>query len=107
MVHVYGGISFQHDERAKRAAVGLLTRSHERRLNGAGAWRMADAPADYMEQMLGGIVAFRIAMRRTLAKSKLSQNRETRDYLGAIAGLRASGQEAIAEQMVKRLPSDG
>ncbi|MEF9605514.1 FMN-binding negative transcriptional regulator [Paracoccus sp. PXZ] len=24
VVHVYGGISFQHDERAKRAAVGLL-----------------------------------------------------------------------------------
>ena len=27
VVHVYGGISFQHDTQAKRAAVGLLTRS--------------------------------------------------------------------------------
>lgn len=104
VVHVYGGITFQHDEHAKRAAVGLLTRNHERRLNGPEAWRMADAPADYLQQMLGGIVAFRIAVRRTLAKSKLSQNREARDYLGAIAGLQASGHEALAERMARRLP---
>ncbi|QLH14033.1 FMN-binding negative transcriptional regulator [Paracoccus pantotrophus] len=106
VVHVHGGIAFQHDEHAKRAAVGLLTRSHERRVNGAEAWRMADAPADYMQQMLAGIVAFRIAIRRTLAKSKLSQNREARDYHGAIAGLRASGREAMAEAMARRRPKD-
>ena len=64
---------------------------------------MADAPADYMEQMLGSIVAFRIDVHRTLAKSKLSQNREQRDYLGAIAGLRATGHETLAEQMANRL----
>ena len=57
-VHVYGAIAFQHDDRAKRAAVGLLTRTHERRVNGEGAWRMADAPADYMAQMLAHISPF-------------------------------------------------
>ena len=103
VVHIHGSISFQHDTHAKRAAVGLLTRIHERRVNGKAAWRMADAPADYMEQMLGSIVAFRIDVRRTLAKSKLSQNREERDYLGAIAGLRATGHEELAEQMEHRL----
>lgn len=103
VVHVYGGISFRHDTQAKRAAVGLLTRTHERRVNGANAWRMADAPADYLEQMLGNIVAFRIDVKRTLAKSKLSQNREARDYQGAISGLRATGHEAVAEKMERRL----
>ena len=103
VVHVYGEITFQHDEHAKRAAVGLLTRIHERRLNGKDAWRMADAPEDYMQQMLGNIVAFRIKVRRTLAKSKLSQNRDDRDYLGAITGLRASGHEPLAERMEQRL----
>jgi transcriptional regulator len=102
VVHVYGEITFQHDEHAKRAAVGLLTRNHERRLNGKNAWRMADAPADYMQQMLGNIVAFRIKVWKTLAKSKLSQNREERDYLGAITGLRATGQERVAEHMERR-----
>ncbi len=49
--------------------------------------------------MLGSIVAFRIEVRRTLAKSKLSQNREERDYRGAIAGLRATGHERLADRM--------
>src|SRR5690606_28146866 len=43
--HIHGHISFQHDSQTKRSAVGLLTRLHERRLNGTAAWRMADAPA--------------------------------------------------------------
>jgi transcriptional regulator len=103
VVHAYGAISFQHDEQSKRTAVGLLTRNHERRLNGKDAWRMADAPTDYMQQMIGNIVAFRIQVRRTLAKSKLSQNRAERDYLGAIKGLQDSGQDALAQQMERRL----
>jgi transcriptional regulator len=101
VVHAYGPISFQHDTHAKRAAVGLLTRLHERRLNGEDAWRMADAPADFMEQMLGNIVAFRIVVRTMLAKSKLSQNRDDRDHAGAVAGLRTSGHDAIARTMEK------
>lgn len=54
--------------------------------------------------MLDGIVALRIELRRVLAKSKLSQNREARDYLGAVAGLRASGQDALAQRMESRIP---
>ena len=103
VVHSYGNITFQHDEQMKRAAVGLLTRIHERRLNGADAWRMADAPNDYMEQMLGEIVAFRVAVVRVLAKSKLSQNRESRDYRGAIDGLRTSGHANMAARMAIKL----
>ncbi len=102
VVHVYGGITFQHDTQTKRAAVGLLTRLHERRVNGDAGWRMRDAPADYMDQMLGNIVAFRIAVRRTLAKSKLSQNREAGDHAGAVAGLDAAGAAAMAARMRRR-----
>jgi transcriptional regulator len=102
VVHAYGAITWQHDEQAKRAAVGLLTREHERKLNGKAAWRMSDAPADYMQQMLGNIVAFRIKVSRTLAKSKLSQNREERDYRGAVEGLRNSGHESVADRMEQR-----
>ncbi len=101
-VHIHGTITFQHDDHARRAAVGLLTRIHERRLNGADAWRMTDAPADYIDGMLTSIVAFRIEVHRTLAKSKLSQNREERDYLGAVEGLRASGHEGMAARMERR-----
>lgn len=106
VVHVYGTITFQHDEHAKRAAVGLLTRNHERRLNGENAWRMADAPTDYMDRMLGGIVAFRMTVTKVLAKSKLSQNRETRDYLGAVEGLVTSGHPEMAARMASLVTDD-
>jgi transcriptional regulator len=102
VVHVHGTIAFQHDEPSKRSAVALLTRVHERRVNGDKAWKMADAPADYLETMLANIVAFRITTTKVEAKSKLSQNREARDHAGAIEGLRAAGSGALAVEMAKR-----
>ncbi|MCC5986363.1 MAG: FMN-binding negative transcriptional regulator [Pararhodobacter sp.] len=104
VVHVHGDITFQHDARTKRAAVGLLTSRQERRLNGDAAWRMSDAPADFMKAMLDAIVAFRISVRRTIAKSKLSQNRDPRDHRGAVEGLRAAGNANLAEKMARRGP---
>ncbi|MFN3938761.1 MAG: FMN-binding negative transcriptional regulator [Gemmobacter sp.] len=106
-VHMAGKIVFRHDDRSKRAAVGLLTRHHERRLNGDAAWRMADAPRDWMETMLAAIVAFRIAVTQVIGKAKLSQNRDGRDHAGAVAGMRASGQDAVAGRMARRLARDG
>lgn len=102
VVHVYGRLDFQHDDHAKRAAVGLLTRMHERALNGAQAWRMADAPPEYLQQMLAGIVAFRLGVTRVLAKAKLSQNRDARDHLGTVEGLRAAGHPEMAARMAAR-----
>ncbi|GGA65266.1 FMN-binding negative transcriptional regulator [Pelagibacterium lentulum] len=102
VVHVHGIITFQHDERSKRAAIGLLTRDQERRVNGDKAWKMADAPADYMLDMIAKIVAFRISVTRTIAKSKLSQNRDQRDFDGAVEGLKAHGDQALAERMVTK-----
>lgn len=107
VVHMHGEITFSHEERDKRAAVGLLTRTQERRRNGNKAWRMADAPADYMARMLASIVALRIDVTRIAAKSKLSQNREERDYLGAIDGLRAAGNQALADRMAARIVGGG
>ncbi|MTH66713.1 FMN-binding negative transcriptional regulator [Paracoccus shanxieyensis] len=102
VVHVHGTISFQHDEPSKRAAVGLLTRDHERKLNGKAAWRMADAPADYMTDMLGAIVAFRIAVTKVAAKSKLSQNREPRDHAATAEHLDARGFSGLAGRMKRQ-----
>ncbi|TVR09481.1 MAG: FMN-binding negative transcriptional regulator [Salinarimonadaceae bacterium] len=104
VVHVYGVIAFQHDDHAKRVAVAQLTRIHERRLNGKSGWRMADAPPDYVDEMLRNIVAFRIEPTRILAKSKLSQNREARDYAGVVEGLEASGREELSRIMESRRP---
>lgn len=104
VAHVHGRIVFDHSDHAKRAAVALLTRDHERRANGDAAWRMTDAPADYIDQMLGMIVAFRIDIDRIVAKSKLSQNREDADHAGVVADFEATGHHALADRMRRDRP---
>ncbi|MCO4847565.1 MAG: FMN-binding negative transcriptional regulator [Yoonia sp.] len=96
VVHVHGRISFSHDRKSKLAVVGLLTKVLETRTNGDAAWRMADMPADFMEEKLNGIVAFDIHPTRILGKSKLSQNKSDADRLGAAQALEPS---LIAAQM--------
>lgn len=105
VAHVHGPIRFQHDDHAKRAAVALLTARHERRVNGARGWRMADAPDEFISGMLDAIFALRITPRRVLAKSKLSQNRELRDVESVITDLEARGESATAAAM-RRLQPD-
>lgn len=102
VVHIYGRLAFSFDEKSKRAAVGLLTQHHEKLTNEQAAWRMADAPKDYMQNMLANIVAFKMTVTRIVAKSKLSQNREAADLQGAITGLERRGHHEIAQQMQKR-----
>lgn len=80
VVHVHGRIGFQHDEKAKRAVVGRLTTRFERETNADAAWKMADAPADFMTEQLQAIVGIRIDIDRLEAKSKLSQNRAPEDF---------------------------
>lgn len=80
VVHMHGELYFKHSDKEKIAAVGLLTQLHETRLNGDNAWKMRDAPKDYMKSMLDGIVAIEFCINRIEAKSKLSQNREKIDY---------------------------
>lgn len=105
VVHVAGAITFQHDDKAKRAVVGRLTRDHETRMNGDAAWRMADAPRDYMEGMLAAIVAFRIDITGIAAKAKLSQNREAVDHAGVVSSFAARGLDVMAARM--RRDSEG
>lgn len=99
VVHVYGTIAFRHDEKARRAAVGRLTRALETRTNGPEAWRMADAPADYMAAMLAGIVAFRLTVTRVIAKSKLSQNRDPVDFDSVARSFADRGLGTLAGRM--------
>jgi transcriptional regulator len=102
VVHVHGHLTFDHSDHAKRAAVALLTRDHERRVDPDAPWRMSDAPPDYIDTMLTAIIALRLTPSRILAKSKLSQNREPRDHAGAAEGLRRTGHTDLADRMSRR-----
>ena len=93
-VQARGVLQVNDDREAVRRVVHALTTRHE--ATQAAPWAMADAPADYIEQMLGMIVAIELPIRMLVGKMKLSQNRGLADRLGVEAGLAAMGDMAAA-----------
>jgi transcriptional regulator len=77
------------DERdALRAHVAELSDRHESGF--AEPWHVDDAPADYMERQLKGIVGLRFTIDELEGKLKLSQNRSEADRCSVAAALSAS-----------------
>jgi transcriptional regulator len=95
VVHVHGRARAFDDRAALRALLDRLTQEHER--GQAAPWSIADAPAEYVEQLLGAIVGIEIEVERLEGKWKMSQNRPAADRLGVAGGLqRQGGDEAQA-----------
>lgn len=101
VVHVHGKIKFLTDTKIKLAALGRLTKSMEEKTNGNAAWKMSDAPKDYLIEMLEKIVVFEIEITRIEAQSKLSQNREKNDFDGVIDALSQRGENQMVESMLR------
>ncbi|WP_336003315.1 FMN-binding negative transcriptional regulator [Acinetobacter pittii] len=98
VVHAYGKVTIRDDERYVRGVVARLTRTHEAS-QPAAPWKMSDAPKDYLEPMLKAIVGIEIEITKLQGKSKLGQNKERRDILGAADGLSKFGHQTIANAM--------
>lgn len=91
-VHVRGHYVV-HDERDwKLALVTRLTVHHESQFE--APWSVDDAPTDYLEAMLKGIVGIEIEITSIQAKRKLNQIRSAADLAGTIAGLTVVGGES-------------
>jgi transcriptional regulator len=90
-VHASGPLEVFDDPERLRGLLGRLT---ERREAGrAEPWALADAPEDYLQGMLRGVVGFSLRISRLEGKWKLSQNRSAEDRAGVVLGLE---QEAPA-----------
>ncbi|MVV47467.1 FMN-binding negative transcriptional regulator [Pseudomonas sp. PB120] len=87
-VHAYGTAEVFTDAERLRNLVNALTDRHE--AGRAQPWKVADAPADYIDGMLKAIVGFALPIQRLEGKRKLSQNRNTADIAGVREGLAAS-----------------
>jgi len=98
VAHVYGRVTIPDDERYVRGMVARLTRIHEAKQ--ADPWKMTDSPKDYIDTMLKMIVGIEIEITRLVGKSKLSQNKEVRDIVGAGYALKAQGNNVIGEAML-------
>ena len=66
-----------------------------------GDWNINNVSSSFMTAMLNEIVGFRIVVSRTIAKSKLSQNREKEDINNVYKELKSKGFEFLANSMKK------
>lgn len=94
-VHAYGTAKAVHDAAWLRQMVEDLTNRHEQ--GRADPWRVSDAPAEYVDKLIGAIVGVEIPVTRLIGKWKLSQNRSVADRQGVVAGLERDGAKAQAD----------
>jgi len=99
-IHAHGTVRFFHERERLLDVVTRLTDRHE----GARAhpWKVSDAPADYVDGLLEGIVGVELAITRLEGKWKASQNRSEADRRGVEEGLRAEGLGAMASLVSDR-----
>jgi transcriptional regulator len=90
VVHLHGTIEIHDDHSWKHRLVSELTEHNESRVKDSErpeAWAVSDAPAEFVDQQLRGIVGVQLTVSSVEAKRKLSQNRPTGDRDGVIEGL--------------------
>ncbi|WP_348267427.1 FMN-binding negative transcriptional regulator [Edaphobacter paludis] len=85
VVHVYGPLKVIEDPAWLIEHLNALTTIHESTL--PAPWQVSDAPADYVESLLNGIVGLELPIERIEGKWKASQNRSERDRVGIVEGL--------------------
>lgn len=105
VVHAHGPLRAIEDRAWLRAFVERLTNRYES--GRPEPWRVTDAPDDYIEGMLKGIVGIEIPIARLEGKWKVSQNRPAADREGIVTGLRAGGHalgSAMAALVVGAAP---
>lgn len=71
-------------------------------------WRVDDAPPEFIDGLLKGIVGVELVVERLEGSWKMSQNRPAEDRAGVVGGLRARGDEesrAVAELVENASPN--
>jgi transcriptional regulator len=85
VVHAYGNL--RTIEKAEWLSNHLWELTSQRESAAAVPWKVTDAPAEFIESMLKGIVGLELTITRLEGKWKMSQNRSERDRRGVIRGL--------------------
>jgi transcriptional regulator len=98
-VHAYGTLEVFDDPEQLLDVVTRLTDRHEAARS--RPWAVSDAPSDFVQGMLKGIVGITLRITRLEGKVKMSQNRPPADQQGVIAGLRADGRSDVAESVAR------
>jgi transcriptional regulator len=100
VVHVHGELVARDDPAWVEQLVRDLTELNESSL--PEQWSVDDAPPDYIDKMVRGIVGVELLVDALEGKRKLSQNRSAEDVAGILIGLdatRGRGAASIADAM--------
>ena len=99
-VHVHGTVSLIDNAQWVEDLVTDLTILNES--DQEDPWQVGDAPREFIEKQLKGIVGVEVLIERIEGKAKLSQNRSTPDVQGVIDGLdKEFGQQSLINQIKK------
>jgi transcriptional regulator len=98
-VQAYGTLEAFDDPARLLAVVTRLTERNE--TPRAQPWAVSDAPDDFVQGMLRGIVGIALPIVRLEGKVKMSQNRPAADIAGVVDGLQADGQDGLAAAVVR------
>lgn len=107
VVHAHGLPVVIEDKGWLLNHLNQLTDLHE--ANQAHQWKVSDAPPDYIERMMEGIVGIEIPISNIAGKWKVSQNRAEPDKRGVVAGLLAKnsvGSEEMAAWVSRGISPD-
>jgi transcriptional regulator len=107
-VHLTGRLTVHRDPEWLRTLVSRLTRRHEEPR--AQPWAVTDAPPEFVNGQLKGIVGVELAITTVEAKDKLSQNRSAMDQAGVVEGLREQDDPeavVIADHIAANLRAAG
>jgi len=85
VVHAYGPLKVIQDQHWLLANVEKLTNIHES--TSPNPWKVSDAPQDFIQSQLKGIVGLELPIRKLEGKWKVSQNRNEQERNGVVDGL--------------------
>lgn len=94
VVHAHGTLRAISDADWLQAHISAMSDTNE--VNQAQPWKVSDAPADFIDNLVGNIVGIEIDVSRLEGKWKMSQNRPATDRLSVATALDASGNSAAA-----------
>jgi len=89
VVHAHGTVRFADVEAQSREYVTGLTNLQE--ASRPEPWKVADAPAQYIDSMLSAIVTFEITVTRLVGKFKANQHRAAAERQSVLAALESEG----------------
>ena len=98
VVHAYGVLDVIDDPVWVRRQIELLTTQQEAVFD--KPWAISDAPAEFTDRMISGIVGIEITITKLTGKWKVSQNQPALNQAGVVKGLQSLGSSEASELAV-------